>query len=72
MIKKNVLLLFIFLTLFVYAKPLNLSPKDIKIKSDEILRSHASYKKITPAIAERILKNFIWKKSPRCVHIQIV
>ncbi|MFA6118335.1 MAG: S41 family peptidase [Parachlamydiales bacterium] len=62
MIKKLILLIIICLSL--EAKVPHLSNKDVKTKTEEILRSHASYKKITPVIAERILKNFIDELDP--------
>ncbi|MBN2479249.1 MAG: PDZ domain-containing protein [Parachlamydiales bacterium] len=62
--RKFILLIFIFLTMILEAKELNLSPKDVKVKIDEILRSHASYKKINSSLAERILRNFLEELDP--------
>lgn len=62
MFKKLILLIIICLTL--EAKVPNLTPKDVKNKTEEILKSHANYKKINNVIAERILKNFIEELDP--------
>lgn len=62
MFKKLILLIIICLSL--EAKVPNLSPKDVKNKTEEILKSHANYKKINNVIAERLLKNFIEELDP--------
>jgi len=62
MLRKLILLIIIGLTL--EAKAPNLTPKDVKIKTEEILNSHVNYKKITSILAERILKNFIEELDP--------
>ncbi|NGX62986.1 MAG: Tail-specific protease, partial [Candidatus Anoxychlamydiales bacterium] len=62
MLKKLILLIIISLTLG--AKPPNLGVKDIKSKTEEILKTHANFKKVEPIVAERILKNFIDELDP--------
>jgi carboxyl-terminal processing protease len=62
MLKKIILLILICLTL--EAKAPYLTNKDVKTKIEEILKSHASYKKITNFLAERLLKNFIDELDP--------
>ncbi len=62
MIKRLILLIITCLSL--EAKVPNLSTKDVKNKTEEILRSHANYKKINNVIAERLLKNFIDELDP--------
>ena len=58
------LILLILITLSLEAKAPNLTPKDVKIKTEEIFNSHVNYKKITSILAERILKNFIEELDP--------
>ncbi len=62
--RKLILLIIITLSINLHAKPLNLSSKDVRTKTKEILRSHASYKKIDSTLSERILKNFINELDP--------
>jgi len=62
MLKKLILLIIICLSL--EAKVPNLSPKEAKNKTEEILKFHANYKKINNTIAERLLKNFIDNLDP--------
>lgn len=62
MFKKLIFLITICLSL--EAKVPNLSPKDVKNKTEEILRSHANFKKINNTVAERVLKNFIDELDP--------
>ena len=58
------LILLIVIGLTISAKQPNLTVKDIKIKTEEILKSHANFKKIEPVLAERILKNFVDELDP--------
>ena len=58
------LCLFIFLASIVEPKAPQLAPRDVKTKIEEILRSHAAYKKMTPELIERTLKNFIEELDP--------
>jgi len=41
-----------------------LTPKKVNAKIDEILKSHASYKTLTPLIIERSLQNFVSELDP--------
>ncbi len=59
--------LFLFLMLFAsicYSKLPELSSREVRAKVEEILKAHATYKKITPQIAERILQNFLEELDP--------
>src|ERR1700733_9568643 len=54
--------LFIFLCLFAFtgeAKLPEIGPKDVTTKVQEIMKAHASHKKLTPALAQRILHNYL-------------
>lgn len=46
------------------AKPPNLTPHDAKTKVFEILKSHVTYKQITPEIIRRTLQNYIEELDP--------
>lgn len=49
---------------FLEAKPPQIGPKDVKTKVEEILKSHASYKQLTPELIERTLNNFLEELDP--------
>lgn len=60
-------LFFFFLIIFAAVaetKAPQLSPRDVKTKIEEILKAHVAYKKLTPELADRILKNFIDELDP--------
>jgi carboxyl-terminal processing protease len=59
-------LLFTFLLFFgiMEAKPPQIGPKDVRKKVEEILKAHASFKRLTPEIMERTLENFIEELDP--------
>ncbi len=63
MLRKTVLFL-LFSTFSLFAKPADLSSKDVQNLSHEILKNHVLYQKITPEIAERILKNYLTELDP--------
>lgn len=42
----------------------DLTPKDVKVKTEEILKSHVSHKTLTPLLMERILTNFLEELDP--------
>lgn len=59
--------LLIFLLLFAsvcYSKLPELSPKEVRSRTEEILKSHVVYKNLTPFLAERILQNFLTELDP--------
>jgi len=58
------LLLFFFLVIFVAAKPPSIGPKDVKAKSEEIFKAHASHKKMTSELMERTFQNFLEELDP--------
>jgi carboxyl-terminal processing protease len=61
---RTAIFFFCFLSLFLEAKPPQIGPKDVKIKIEEILKAHASYKKITPELIDRVLQNFLEELDP--------
>jgi carboxyl-terminal processing protease len=58
------LILFLLLAIVAEPKAPQLTPRDVKAKVEEILKSHAAYKKLTPELIERILSNFINELDP--------
>ncbi len=46
------------------AKPPQIGPREVKSKIEEILRAHASHKKMTPQLVERIFQNFLDELDP--------
>lgn len=58
------ILLFFSITVFLEAKPPQIGPKDVKNKIEEILKAHASHKKLSPELTERILQNFLEELDP--------
>ena len=58
-----------FLLLFVLAaicegKPPQLSPRDVRVKVEEILKAHVCYKTLNPEIMQRTLQNFLEELDP--------
>ncbi|MBF8263754.1 MAG: prc [Parachlamydiales bacterium] len=58
------LCLFVILALTAESKAPLLAPRDVKAKMEEILKAHAAYKKLTPELVERVLKNYINELDP--------
>ncbi len=59
------LLFLLFLSNAAYAaKPPALTPRDTKIKLEEIFKSHVCYHTLTPVIAKRALVNFLEELDP--------
>ena len=56
--------LFFLLTCVCEAKAPDLSPEDVTSKAKEIMKSHASQKKLTPVIAQRVLNNYLDNEDP--------
>jgi carboxyl-terminal processing protease len=62
---KYFLLLICFFTFHLEAvKQPDLTPKEVTAKIHEILEAHASYKKLTPVLAQRILNNYLGLLDP--------
>lgn len=64
---KKYLIIFFGLLLFIHtleAKLPELEPKDVTKKANEIMKSHASYKKLNPELVKRTLSNFAEELDP--------
>lgn len=61
---RKLLILFVLCISIVEAKLPELTPADVKTKTEEILKSHATHKALTPEICKRILTNFIEELDP--------
>lgn len=57
--RKVFILLCCFLTVICEGKLPNIDPEDVTIKAKEIMKAHASQKKLTPALAQKILNNYL-------------
>ena len=55
----RVFILFLLSLTFLEAKPPQIGAKDVKVKIEEILKAHASYKSLSPELIERVLQNFL-------------
>lgn len=53
------LLLFCFFALKCDGKLPDITPQDVTEKTKEIMKAHASHKKLTPQLAQRILNNYL-------------
>ncbi len=62
--KKYFLLFFLFCACAIQAKQPDLTPEILTKKMKEIMKAHASYKEMSPVIAERSLTNFIEELDP--------
>ncbi len=59
------LLLFFFsFSPFLESKPPSLTPRDTKVKIEEILKAHVSYQKLSPEIIKRAFQNFLEELDP--------
>lgn len=68
MLRKGLILLFLIAVLLGEAKPPQLTPRDVKIKVDEILKAHVCYKSLTPELVHRIFANFLEELDPLKVY----
>lgn len=57
--RKCLVVLFCFLAVACECKLPDISPSDVTVKAKEIMKAHASHKKLTPVLAQRILLNYI-------------
>lgn len=46
------------------AKPSDIGPEDVALKTTEMMRAHASHKELTPLLTQRILTNYIEHLDP--------
>jgi carboxyl-terminal processing protease len=61
---KKLLLVFILCFGIVEAKPPTLSPKDTRVKIDEILKAHVSHHMLTPELIRRAFLNYLEELDP--------
>ncbi len=52
------------LTLWCEAKQPEIGPEDVTLKAKEIMKAHASHKKLTPILVQRILNNYLETLDP--------
>jgi carboxyl-terminal processing protease len=64
MTKKALLLVFLFCSIFLQAKPPQLEPKDVVSKVEEILKAHVCHKTLTQELMKRSLQNMIEEFDP--------
>ncbi len=64
-----ILLSFISLTCLCEAKLPDITPQDAKIKVKEIMKAHASHKKLTPVLVQRILNNYLEELDPNKTYL---
>lgn len=57
-------LLFLLMAAISQAKLPEIAPRDVKNKIEEILKAHASYKRLTPQLIERMLENYLEELDP--------
>lgn len=60
----SVLLFFFILAPALECKPPALTPKDTRVKIEEILKAHVSHQKLTPEIIKRSFQNFLEELDP--------
>lgn len=58
------LVLFLSLTLSTEAKLPDITPKDTTEKINEIMKAHATYKKLTPDLIKRVFQNYLEELDP--------
>lgn len=64
MFRKSLFILFLILGVLCEAKPPQLTPRDVRVKVEEILKAHVSYKNLTPELMARTLENFLDELDP--------
>jgi carboxyl-terminal processing protease len=62
--RKYVYLLFLLISFGCEAKLPDIRPQDVTSKAKEIMKAHASHKKLTPVLAQRILNNYLEELDP--------
>lgn len=62
--KRLLSFLLLICVIAIEAKQPQLSPKDVKLKVEEILKAHVSHKALTPELMERVFKSYIEELDP--------
>ena len=63
-LRVNTLILLLSLSTWAWGKPPQIAPRDVKVKVEEILKAHVSYKSLTAELMERTLQNFVDELDP--------
>ncbi len=61
---KYLLLIVCLFTSICEAKPSLIGPQDVVLKTEEMMKAHASHKELTPSLTQRILNNYIEHLDP--------
>ena len=64
MLYRVILALFLCFSSLGHAKPPSLTPRDTRIKIEEILRAHVSHQSLSPEIIKRSLQNYLDEVDP--------
>ncbi len=64
MIRNGCLFLILFWIIALGAKPPSLTPRDVKVKIEEILKAHVSYKALSGELVGRAFNNFLEELDP--------
>ncbi len=64
MYRKLLPFLLLFISFFIEAKPPSLTPRDTKIKIEEILKSHVSHQRLTTELIARAFENYLDELDP--------
>lgn len=57
-------LLFVLVFSFIHCTPPQLTPRDTRVKIDEILKAHVSYQQLTTDLVKRSLQNYLEELDP--------
>ncbi len=64
MYRRFLVLFFLFFSPFLQAKPPTLTPKDTRVKIDEILKAHVCHQQLTPELVSRAMVLFVDELDP--------
>ncbi len=63
-LRRFLLLIFLLASYVSEAKPPQLSPRDTRVKIDEVLKVHVCYQHLTPELVKRALENYLDEVDP--------
>jgi carboxyl-terminal processing protease len=64
MLSRSLFLFLLLIFLSLNAKPPELTPRETRVKIEEILKAHVSHQKLTPELMERALNNYLDEIDP--------
>lgn len=64
MFYRTFLFIFLLLCSIVDAKPPELTPRDARVKIEEILKAHVTYQQLTPELIRRVFDNYLDELDP--------